>query len=83
MNVINYSDFRLNLKSRLDSVYDSNDLLIINRPDNKNVVLISLQEYNSLQETLYILGSEKNRNRLSESVERTNKGIIESHDLID
>ncbi len=83
MNVVNYTDFRLNLKKRLDDVSDSNDLLIINRPDNKNVVLISLLEYNSLQETLHVLSSEKNRIRLAEAIDRTNKGIIESHSLID
>ncbi|TAF77661.1 MAG: type II toxin-antitoxin system Phd/YefM family antitoxin [Bacteroidetes bacterium] len=83
MNVVNYTDFRLNLKKRLDAVSDSNDLLVINRPDNKNVVLISLQEYNALQETLHVLSSEKNRIRLAEAIDRTNKGIVETHSLID
>lgn len=83
MNVINYTEFRLNMKKQLDMVSDNNDLLIINRPDNKNVVLISLDEYNAIQETLHILSSEKNRLRLFEAVERTKKGIVETHNLIE
>ncbi|MDX2189474.1 MAG: type II toxin-antitoxin system Phd/YefM family antitoxin [Bacteroidota bacterium] len=83
MQVINYTDFRQNMKKRLDMVSDNNDLLVINRPDNKNVVMISLEEYNAIQETLHILSSEKNRSRLTEAIERTNKGIIEHHNLIE
>lgn len=55
MNVINYTDFRLNMKKQLDSICENNDLLINNRPDNKNIELISLKAYNALQETLHIL----------------------------
>lgn len=56
---------------------------MIYRPDNKNVVLISLQEYNALQETLHVLSSEKNKIRLAQAINRTNKGVVETHSLID
>lgn len=71
------------MKARLDQVSDDGDTVIINRSENKNVVLISLREYNSLKETLHLLSSEKNRNRLIDAVERANRGEFESHDLID
>ncbi|GAB2602523.1 hypothetical protein GCM10027190_57710 [Spirosoma areae] len=71
------------MKAKLDQVSDDGDTVIINRSENKNVVLISLREYNSLKETLHLLSSEKNRNRLMSAVERANRGQFESHDLIE
>jgi antitoxin YefM len=82
MNVINFSEFRTHLKANLDSVSEDNDIVIINRQKDKNVVLISLKEYNSLQETLYLLSAAKNRERLFAAIERDNAGEFETHDLI-
>jgi antitoxin YefM len=45
--------------------------------------LISLREYNSLKETLHLLSSENNRNRLMSAVDRANRGGRESHDLVE
>ncbi|MBN8821889.1 MULTISPECIES: type II toxin-antitoxin system Phd/YefM family antitoxin [Spirosoma] len=83
MQVVNYTEFRRSMKAKLDQVSDDGDTIIINRSENKNVVLISLREYNSLKETLHLLGSEKNRNRLLGAVERANRGEFEQHQLID
>ncbi|WP_460915087.1 type II toxin-antitoxin system Phd/YefM family antitoxin [Spirosoma areae] len=83
MQVVNYTEFRRSMKAKLDQVSDDGDTVIINRSENKNVVLISLREYNSLKETLHLLSSEKNRNRLMSAVERANRGQFESHDLIE
>ncbi len=82
MQVLNYSEFRRSMKAKLDQVSDDGDMVIINRSENKNVVVISLREYNSLKETLHLLSSEKNRNRLTEAVERANRGEYESHNLL-
>ncbi|GAB3904105.1 type II toxin-antitoxin system prevent-host-death family antitoxin [Larkinella knui] len=83
MQVVNYTEFRRSMKAKLDQVSDDGDTVIINRSENKNVVLISLREYNSLKETLHLLSSEKNRKRLVDAIERTNRGDFEIHDLID
>lgn len=48
MKVINYTDLRLNLKKWMDSVIDDMEEIIVKRKDNKDLVLISLDEYNSL-----------------------------------
>jgi antitoxin YefM len=82
MNVINFSEFRTHLKANLDSVSEDNEIVIINRQKDNNVVLISLKEYNSLQETLHLLSSAKNRERLFLAIDRDNLGSYESHDLI-
>jgi antitoxin YefM len=79
MKVINYTDLRLNLKKWMDSVTDDSEEIIVKRKDNKDLVLISLEEYNSLNETNYLL-SGKNRDILLNSVKdvRENKGLIQN-----
>ncbi|MGA8761638.1 MAG: hypothetical protein WB562_02015 [Candidatus Sulfotelmatobacter sp.] len=57
--------------------------LIVPCGDEKSVVIISLEEYNSIQDTLYLTKSDKNRTRLMEALERANKGISVKHDLIE
>ena len=83
MQVINYSVFRSNLKSTLDSVTQDNEMVIINRSENQNAVLISLKEYNAIQETLHLLSTKKNRQRLEKAIERDKQNIFEQHDLIE
>lgn len=60
MKVVNYKDLCVNLKKWLDSVVNDVEKLIMKRKDNKDLVVISLEEYNSLKETSFLL-SGKNR----------------------
>jgi len=83
MQVVNYSEFRQQLKAHLDNVTENHDTLIVPRGGDKSVVIISLEEYNSILETLHLMKSEKNRTRLMEAIERANNGISEDHELID
>ena len=57
MRTTNFSEFRANLKSYMEKVINDCDTIIINRGNNTGVVLISLEEYNSLKETEYIMFS--------------------------
>lgn len=83
MQVVNYSEFRQQLKAHLDNVTDNHDTLIVPRGGDKSVVIISLEDYNALIETLHLTKSEKNRDRLMEAMKRANDGINEDHQLID
>ncbi|MDE3183993.1 MAG: type II toxin-antitoxin system prevent-host-death family antitoxin [Bacteroidota bacterium] len=83
MEVLNYTEFRKELKSFLDKVSKDEEVIVVSRGKNKNVVVISLNEYNSLKETLYLLSSEKNRKRLQESIDEMKKGKFSSHSLIE
>lgn len=83
MVVVNYSEFRKNLKENLDHVCEDKEVVIVSRAHNKNVVVISLDEYTSWQETKYLLSSDKNRERLLEAIKDTEQGKFESHDLIE
>ena len=67
MKVVNYTELRLNLKHWLNSVVDDVEEVIIKRKNQKDLVLISLEEYNSLVETNYLL-SGKNRDVLLDSI---------------
>ncbi len=80
MKVVNFTDLRLNLKLWLDSVYDDVEEVIIKRKDQKDLVIISLEEYNSLVETNYLL-SGKNRDVLLKSISEVNSGDKKYYEL--
>jgi antitoxin YefM len=80
MKVVNYTDLRLNLKKWMDLVVNDVEELIIKRKNNKDLVLIPLEEYNSLKETSYLL-SGKNRKVLIKSLKEAKAGKTKSHDL--
>jgi antitoxin YefM len=82
MRVVNYTDLRLNLKKWLDIVVNDVEELIIKRKDNKDLVLISLEEYNSLKETSYLL-SGKNRDVLIQSLKEAKSGKSDEQELIE
>ncbi len=83
MIAANYSEFRNGLKSYLDSVEFNNETLIIKRGSGKGTVMISLEEYNSIMETLHILRSNKNAKRLFESIEQMKTGENSRKNLIE
>lgn len=82
MRVVNYTDLRLNLKKWLDMVVDDVEEIIIKRKNNQDLVLISLEEYNSLMETNYLL-SGKNREVLLESLKESKSGKKDTRNLIE
>ena len=82
MRVVNYTDLRVNLKKWLDIVVDDVEELIIKRKNNKDLVLISLDEYNSLKETSYLLKGE-NRAILLKSLDEAKAGEIQEQKLIE
>jgi len=83
MIAANYSEFRKELKDYLDSVELNNETLIIKRGSGKGAVLISLEEYNSIMETLHLLSSKKNAQRLYESIEQMQSGKTVEGNLIE
>jgi antitoxin YefM len=83
MIAANYTEFRTNLKSFLDKVEFDNEVLIIKRGSGNGTVLMSLTEYNSVMETLYLLGSKANAERLRKSIQQMKNGEILRKDLIE
>lgn len=83
MLVANYSEFRGDLKKFLDNVEFNKETLIIKRGKGNGTVMISLDEYNSLMETVHLLSSKANADRLYESLEQIKDGNIVTNDLIE
>ena len=83
MIAANFSEFRTQLKKYLDDVEDNNETLIVKRKTGKGTVVISLDEYNSIMETVHLLSSKINADRLYESIRQMKEGKTVSHDLIE
>lgn len=73
MLAVNYSTIRENLKSYCDKVTDQNETVIVTRKDEKNVVIISLEEWNKLQKALR---NAEYLGRLNRSVADVNAGRV-------
>ena len=82
MDAVSYSDLRQNLKSFMDKVYNDHEALIITRKNNENLVLISIDEYNSLMETSYLLSNEANAEHLKRSISQYEAGKVAARELI-
>ena len=76
------SNFRKDIKKYLDSVTENFETLIINRGKDNGVVVISLDEYNSLTATQHELSSKSNEARLDSAIEKLGKGSSFQKDLI-
>jgi len=77
------SDFRKDIKQYLDRVTKNFETLIINRGKDTGVVIISLDEYNSLTTTQHELSSRINEQRLDSAIEKLSKGQSFQKDLIE
>ena len=82
LRVANASDFRKNLKSYIEGVADRNETLIVNS-NGKSVVVLSLDEYNAMDETDYLLSSEANKARLNKAIKSFNNDFGDTHELIE
>jgi antitoxin YefM len=83
MRAANFTEFRTKLKKFLDDVENNNETLIIKRGSGNGTVLISLNEYNSIIETMHLLSSKANADRLYESVHQMKSGKVVQKDLIE
>lgn len=77
------SDFRKDIKRYLDRVTANFETLIINRGKDNGVVIMSLDEYNSLRSTHHELSSKTNERRLDSAIEKLRKGSSFPKDLIE
>lgn len=77
------SEFRKDIKRYLDNVTKNFEILIINRGKDTGVVIMSLDEYNSLRATHHELSSRKNEERLDSAIEKFKKGSSFQKDLVE
>lgn len=74
MLAVTQTDLRTNIKQLLDNVAHNDDTVVVTRSNRENVVIISETEYNSWQETNFLMKSENNRKALSKSLASINRG---------
>lgn len=83
MRVVSFSEARKHLKSVLDTVNDDANATIVTRRDAEDAVVMSLDYYNSLMETVYLLKSPANAAHLAESIAQYQAGKTVTRELID
>ncbi len=83
MKAANFTEFRTKLKQYLDDVEKNNETLIIKRGSGHGAVLISLDEFNSILETVHLLSSKANADRLYESIHQMKTGKKVQKELIE
>jgi antitoxin YefM len=83
MQTINFTDARNNLKNVLDQVAENADYTIITRRDAGDAVIMSLDTFNSLMETVHLLKSPANAAHLARSIEQYRSGKTTERELID
>ncbi len=82
MNVLTFSEARASFKQAMDDVCLHHEPTMITRQRGEHVVMMSLDDYNSMVETMYLLGNAKNATRLSESIAQLKAGNAQPRGLL-
>ena len=83
MQVVSFSEARQSFKAVLDRVEADADITLITRRDASSAVLMSLETYNSLMETVHLVRSPANAAHVLQSLEQADRGELIDHALID
>tara|TARA_B110001450_G_scaffold229127_1_gene229497 strand:+ start:254 stop:508 length:255 start_codon:yes stop_codon:yes gene_type:complete len=81
MRVVNFSEARNKLKKVLDQVVNDADYTIISRRDADDAVVMSLDQFNGLMETVHLLKSPANATHLAKSIKQYQKGQVVQREL--
>ncbi|MBZ5874566.1 type II toxin-antitoxin system prevent-host-death family antitoxin [Chromohalobacter salexigens] len=83
MRIISFTEARNSLKAVLDNVVNDADTTVITRRDAENAVVMSLDYYNGLMETVHLLRSPANAEHLNKSIAQYKAGKVAERELID
>ncbi|MFW5450748.1 MAG: type II toxin-antitoxin system Phd/YefM family antitoxin [Methylophagaceae bacterium] len=83
METMSYSSFRSQLAGTLDKVNENHKPVIITRQNGKPAVIISLEDFQSYEETAYLMASPKNAARLNQSIAQVEADNTTEHALIE
>ena len=83
MRVINFSEARNNLKQLIDDVVDDADFAVIARRDAPDAVVMSLDTFNSMMETVHLLKAPANAAHLAQSLQQYRQGKVRTRKLVD
>ena len=83
MRVVNFSEARNSLKQVIDQVVSDADVAVIARRDAPDAVVMSLDTYNSMMETVHLLKVPANAAHLARSIDQFRKGKVKVHGLVE
>jgi antitoxin YefM len=83
MQVISAKTAQQNLDTLCEQVYQNHEPYIVNRENNHNVVILSLDDYNSWTETNYLLSNAYNAERLLNSLKKARAGEVFERELLE
>ncbi len=83
MRIVSFTEARNGLKAVLDGVVNDADTTVITRRDSEDAVVMSLDYYNSLMETVHLLRSPANAEHLNRSIAQYKSGNVSHRELID
>jgi antitoxin YefM len=82
MDTISYTSFRNRLASILDKVNDNHKPVMITRQKGEPAVLMSVEDFNSYEETAYLMASPENARRLNQAIADVEAGKVTQHKLL-
>jgi antitoxin YefM len=83
MRIVSFTEARNGLKSVLDNVVNDIDYTVITRRDAEDAVVMSMDHYNSLMETVHLLKSPANATHLSKSIDQYHLGRATEREILD
>lgn len=83
MEAMTYSSARKNFATAMEQVCDNHNAIIITRKSAGSVVMMSLDDYNAIEETAYLLRSPANAQNLRESIKQYEQGKYKNRKLIE
>lgn len=81
MNILTVSEVRANFKAVIDTVLDTHEPTVVTNQRSGNVVMIAQDDVNAMQQTLYLLSTPNNANRLRDSLARIKAGSFELKEM--
>lgn len=79
MKIYSFTELRKNLAAALDDVADNEEEVLIPRGNGRGVIMVPFSEWNSLRETLSVLGTRENTRRLLDSLDAADRGEFVEH----
>jgi antitoxin YefM len=83
VKTMSYTESRARYAEVLDSVVNDREEVVVTRAGHASVVIVSLEDFESMRETAYLMRSPTNARRLLDAMERLEGGEGQEHDLID
>lgn len=81
MKTASVTEFRQNMKEHLDRIEQDQDILVVSRPQKNGFVVLTLEQYEALEETAHLLSNPANALRLMKGIEQAKEGKVFVKDI--